>query len=453
MPSPSVALGLRASRAASLAGRWGARHIAFVIHSLHKRLQHRIVLSGLHNCLGLLIGLMTHFGSFGSNHQGLSLVQTLPYFRGEFLLAPPALLASFYEARFCLLLVSLFACLCYADPFTGGVILALFILIDLGTQGGLAMSGCAARGQSLTGIPHASCGGSLLATSLPLRRSPRPLLLHITGRAHMARQPPQRLAGLLVLMATWAEDPQGEPGRVIAAVLSFPRCSLPRPPSCPLWRSLRRILWRGMRHRLRWFLWRLMRRVLWLSLRWHAGVLPELPQLVLEAFGGKGQPLQGSEEERRLWHLLWCRLRRTLWCDLRWVGDEVPGGQQLLTTEAVLGVEVQAAGMDRPLEGAAVAVAQPCCSGDGEGLSHAAGLAVLQEALMVAELLRRELQDLGEGLPLAFVVFQRRRVVFAHLLMLHALVLQARAELVEQGERIASQGHHHRDRHDIKQDL
>ena len=42
-------------------------------------------------------------------------------------------------------------------------------------------------------------------------------------------------------------------------------------------------------------------------------------------------------------------------------------------------------------------------------------LALLQEALMVAELLRRDLQDLGEGLPLALVIFQGGGVVFGHL--------------------------------------
>ena len=57
-----------------------------------------------------------------------------------------------------------------------------------------------------------------LIRPLPLRLAPLSLLLDIACWAHMARQAPQRLAGVLVGMAPWTQDPQGEPGWVI------PRC-------------------------------------------------------------------------------------------------------------------------------------------------------------------------------------------------------------------------------------
>src|SRR5215472_14996226 len=54
-----------------------------------------------------------------------------------------------------------------------------------------------------------------------------------------------------------------------------------------------------------------------------------------------------------LWRCLRCRMGRAPWR----LGNEVPCGEQLLTAETVPGVEVQAAAVDGPLQGAAVTAA------------------------------------------------------------------------------------------------
>jgi hypothetical protein len=142
--------------------------------------------------------------------------------------------------------------------------------------------------------------------------------------------------------------------------------------------SLRRLLWRGLRRSL-WHIgglwrapWWLLWRLLWRVSHLRAEDVYRLP----DAVHGVDKPLEGVEDRAKVAGGLWRGLRRVPWCGLWHVGTEVACRKQRLTAEAVLRIEVQAAGMDGPLQGAAVTVAEACRFRNGPGLGHGQVLSV-----------------------------------------------------------------------------
>jgi len=116
-------------------------------------------------------------------------------------------------------------------------------------------------------------------------------------------------------------------------------------------------------------LWRL----LWRCLRWLRYGLSELSHLLYDLLHRQRQAFQQEEQRRLLWRLLWRVQRLCLWlflrCSLWRIREKIPPQDEFIRAETMRGVEVQTAGMNRPLEGAAVHVAQAGSGRDGE-LGH-----------------------------------------------------------------------------------
>ena len=111
-----------------------------------------------------------------------------------------------------------------------------------------------------------------------------------------------------------------------------------------LWRcrsSLTLLVWRG--------LWRLSQ------------VGSELAHLSPQALHRERQTPEQQEELWRLWRALWRVMRLRLWRFLWHVDYQVAGRPQLFPVETVCRIEMEAARMDGPLQGATVDTTETRC--------------------------------------------------------------------------------------------